>query len=268
MKAKFFLILLVLLLGFFMTTVSAAVTLVDFNAKTVDLKVILEWETGSEIDMLYFVILRSDQENGNYNQISDFIITEGSSTSGLIYQYIDTNVLLNRTYYYKLEAVDSDYQSQLFGPVSITVRLATFTNTVTPSRTMTVTGTITPNTQTMTNTITPSPTKYLTSTKTLRPTSTSPFSFVTNTRTPSPSFTSRFSPIPTRTPITLTPEFTRTYEIISIHTHTPSSTITITPIEAKNAISFRSGVIGFGATIVVGAILLLVLVLIQKNRKT
>jgi len=265
MKAKCTLVLIVLLLAISVSIVSAAVTLVYFTAETVGGKVILEWETASETDMLYFVILRSDQENGDYKQVSDFIITQGSSVSGLIYQYIDSNVSLNQTYYYKLEAVDNNYQSQFFGPVSITVRLATFTNTVTPSKTITVTGTITPNTATMTSTVTPTQTLNQTGTETLTQTPTSPFSFVTNTNTPSPTFTSRFSQTPTRTPITLTPEFTRTFEIFVFHSPTPSVTVS-TPVIAP-ATPIRSGVIGFAITLLVGAVCLIVLIVLQRKQR-
>ena len=263
MKSKKVLLLVLLIsLAFISETVFAAVTLVDFTAQTIDLKVILEWETSSESDMQYFVVLRSNQENGEYTQKGDFIYTQGSSESGLLYQYVDTNVIINKTYYYKLEAVDNDYKTQSFGPVSITVLSKTYTNTVTPSKTLTVTGTITPNTPTVTKTITPSPTVNLTNTPT------SPFSFITNTATPSATYTSRFSPTLTQTPISETPEFTRTYEIISFHTPTPISSITAEPIEKGTFTPFQTGAIGFGATIVVGAIFLVVFGLIQKKRIT
>lgn len=268
MKFKFTLVLLTLLIGFFVTTVSAAVTLVYFTAETVDRKVILEWETASETDMQYFIVLRSNQENGNYTQVSGFIYTQGSSMSGLIYQYIDSDVLLNQTYFYKLEAVDYDYQSQFFGPVSITVRLATFTNTVTPSKTFTVTGTITPNTPTMTGTVTATRTINQTSTETPTRSPTSPFSFVTNTRTPTPTFTSRFSQTPTQTPITLTPEFTRTYEIIAVHSNTPGVSVTPTPTPPIKSLPtpIRSGIIGFGVAILLGSIVLLVFIILQRKQ--
>jgi len=220
----------------------------------------LEWETVSETNIQYFVVLRSDQKDGDYKQIGGFIFAQGSITNGMIYQYVDTEVSLNKTYYYNLEAVDDDYQIQTYGPVWVTVLSATYTKTVTPSNTLTVTGTITPNTATMTKTITPSPTLNQTIT------ATSPFSFITNTATPTATFTSRFSPTRTQTPITETPEFTRTYEIITFYTPTRISSITAEPMEKKTVTPFQTGAIGFGATIVVGAIFLVVFVLIQKNR--
>lgn len=269
MKAKsIFLILLLITLSLSVTKVYAAVTLVYFTAKTVDLKVILEWETASEIDMLYFVLLRSDQENGNYSQIGDFIYTQGSSVSGLIYQYVDSDVTLNKTYYYKLEAVDENYQSQFYGPLSITVRIATFTNTVTPSKTMTVTGTLTPNTPTMTSTITPTRTLNQTRTETPTRSPTSPFSFVTNTNTPSPTVTRRPSRTPTVPPITPTYEFTRTFEIVTFHSSTPSVTITTTPPAKAPATPIRRGVVGFIITFSIGTLILCVLFILQRKHRT
>jgi hypothetical protein len=250
--------------------VSAAVTLVDFTAQTINLKVILEWETASETNMQYFVILRSDQYDGNYTQISDFIFTQGSAESGLTYQFTDSNVIQNKTYYYKLEAVDFDYRTQSFGPISITVLSATYTNTVTPSKTMTVTGTITPNTPTMTGTITPSPTLNLTATDTPTRTPTSPFSFITNTATPTATYTRRFSPTPQQLTSTNTPEFTRTFEIVEYLSQTPNEptkfTLTPTPTPKIFTRSFKFGAIGFGLTIVLGALVLFGLTILQKQR--
>lgn len=253
-------------LAVFVEIVYAAVTLVDFTAQTIDLKVILKWETASETNMQYFVILRSNQENGEYTQISDFIYTQGSTERGLLYQYVDTDVIINRTYYYKLEAVEYDYKTQSFGPVSITVLSKTYTNTVTPSITLTVTGTLTPNTPTMTKTITPSPTINRTNTPT------SPFSFITNTATPTATFTSRFSPTPSQPTMSDTPEFTRTFEIVKYLSDTPLMTATFpytpTPVYEISSKPIRLGVIGFGVTILVGVIVLLILYIRQKHKRS
>jgi len=263
---------MIIMLVIFVEIVSAAVTIVNFTVQTINLKVILEWETTSETDMLYFVILRSLQENGNYVQISDFINTQGSSESGLTYQYIDSDVTINQSYFYKLEAVDNKYQSQLFGPLSITVLSVTHTNTSTPSNTMTVTGTITPNTPTMTGAITASPTINLTSTETPTTTPTSPFSFITNTATPTATYTKRFSPTPQKPTITNTPEFTRTFEIVEYRSRTPQipTKFTLTPMPTHKIFSrsIRSGVIGFGITIVLGALVLFGLTILQKHRRS
>ena len=262
MKRKIILLIfVVILISVLVADVSAAVTLAYFNAKTIDLKVILEWETSSEIDMLYFVILRSDTADGPYQQVGDFIITQGTPVSGLIYRYTDTDVNLNQTYYYRLEAVDNNYQSQFYGPIAITVLSATYTKTVTPSKTMTVTGTITPNTST------PTPTLNQTKTETLTLTPTSPFSFVTNTFTPTASFTSRFTPTMTRTPKTNTPEFTRTFEIIAHHTPTPRIEITPSLQPTIVASSIRSGVVGFGISIFIGVTILLVLIILKRTQR-
>lgn len=267
MKSKiFFLLPIFLMLAILLDIVSAAVTIKYFKATTIDLKVILEWETEKEPDILYFVILRSDQEDGNFTLVSDLIYAQGSPESGLLYQFIDSNVKINQTYFYKLEAVNNNYQSQFFGPLSITVLSATYTKTSTPSKTLTVTGTITPNT------LTPTPTLNQTRTETPTVTPTSPFSFVTNTPTPTFTFTSRFTQKPTRTPLTKTPEPSKTYEIIKYHTNTPykfvSKTPTPSPTLQITSKPIRSGAIGFGVAVLIGTIVLISLVLLQKQKNS
>ncbi len=267
MKIKNLLLLpILLLLIIFVDIVSAAVNIKYFTASTIDLKVILEWETEKEPDIGYFVVLRSDQENGSYSLVSELIYSQGSSQSGYIYKFVDSNVNINKTYFYKLEVVDDDYKSQSFGPISITVLSATYTKTATPTMTNTITGTITPYTST------PSPTLNQTRTATLTSTPTSPFSFVTNTATPSMTYTARFTQNPTRTPITKTPEPTRTFEIVKYQTDTPYRVITITPAtsETKEIIpsSVKIGALGFGVTVLVGAIVLFSLFVYQKQKKS
>jgi hypothetical protein len=50
------------------------------------------------------------------------IPAQGSPNSGATYQYIDENVKLRHTYYYKLEDIDLNGTSTLHGPVSVVPR--------------------------------------------------------------------------------------------------------------------------------------------------
>lgn len=240
--------------------VQAAVTLVSFDAYPGNQQVILEWETATEADMLGFFINRSEQPDGNYIQVSDLFFSQGSVISGLKYQYIDSNLTNGKTYYYKLEAIDYSYNSEFFGPV---VAIPTqYTPTLTP--TIDQTNSTQSLTSTSTPTITLTPTIDLTHSKTPTRTSTSPFSFVTNTPTMTSTATPRISPTFTGTDtpdLTLTPEITRTLKIISYNVFTP--TVTLAPEEVS---PFRQGLIGFVITIGIGFLLIIAVIIIQRNR--
>jgi hypothetical protein len=240
--------------------VQAAVTLVSFVAYPDNQQVVLEWETATEADMLGFYITRNSQPNGNYARVSPFIFTQGSPVSGLVYQYIDLNVINGQTYYYKLEAVDNSYNSEFFGPVSA-IPLQT-----TPTHTQTITQTNSTQSLTRTSspTITTTPTINLTHSKTPTQTSTSPFSFVTNTPTMTSTATPRISPTYTaiNTPdFTFTPEITRTLKIISYNVVTPTDT----PVPEEVS-PFRQGLVGFVITIGIGFLIIMTVIIIQRNR--
>jgi hypothetical protein len=79
----------------------------------------LSWETESEIDNAGFNLYRSDSENGEYIKINDSLIpTEGTTTQGASYEFIDTDVKNRKTYYYKLEDIDLNGTSTMHGAVS------------------------------------------------------------------------------------------------------------------------------------------------------
>lgn len=264
-KNKFFFITILWILGLTLFgslhVVQAAVTLVSFDAYPGNQQVKLEWETATEADMLGFYVTRNDQPNGNYTRVNnEMIFTQGTPVSGLIYQYIDLNLTNGQTYYYKLEAVDNSYNSEFFGSV-IAIPLQT-------SATQTHTLTQTSSTQSLTLTITPTPsvTHTIDLTQSLTPTqtATSPFSFFTNTPTLTSTATPPISPTLTGTDtpdLILTPEITQTLEIISYNVFTP----TVTP-EPEVESPFRTGLVGFAITIGIGFLLIIALILIQRNR--
>jgi hypothetical protein len=99
------------------------ISLSFFDASSKANKVILEWLTESEIDNAGFNLYRSDNENGEYININNSLITaKGSSTEGASYEFIDTNVQNRKTYYYKLEDIDLSGKSTMHGPVKATPR--------------------------------------------------------------------------------------------------------------------------------------------------
>jgi hypothetical protein len=142
----------------------AAVELVYFRATGVSNGVLLEWETASELDNQGFFVNRSLSRDSGYTQASEFIPTSGDPLLGGYYQYLDTNVTLGTTYWYKLESIDIQSVPEMYEPpVSV---MAGTPQTATPTRTATVpasnqqTGTATPTAtaRTRTRSRTPTPT--------------------------------------------------------------------------------------------------------------
>ncbi len=196
----------------------AAVTLQSFTYTIKPGQITLYWVTASELNNAGFFINRSLEINGLYNQISDFIPSQGDGITGASYEFTDQHVTNGSTYYYKLEMVDTSNQSSFTDP--LTVALVTPTPTLTRTSVITVTAT---NTQT----------------RVPSPTSTSPGStatpsrtpIATGSRTPLPSATSTSYPIVTYTPrpsITPTPQPSGTVTPIGLDT--PTTTTTLIPL--------------------------------------
>lgn len=174
----------------------AAVTLVSFTATGKPDKVEVEWETGTELDSSGFFVWRSTTENGTYNRVSDFFVSQGDPVIGAVYKWIDDEIVNNTTYWYKLEAIDLSQNSVFYGPESATPGVQQPTSTLTltptgtqPSPTATSTGsasqTGTP-TATATNIIDPTVTRTAT-TVAQAPTSTSSGAYpAPRTNTPIP----------------------------------------------------------------------------------
>jgi hypothetical protein len=103
------------------TTTTAPATLINlasFTATPKFSKVIIQWSTESEIDNAGFNIYRSESENGDYIKVNDsLILSEGTSTQGAAYEFIDNNVQNRKTYWYKLEDIDLNGTPTMHGPV-------------------------------------------------------------------------------------------------------------------------------------------------------
>ena len=204
----------------------AAVTLVRFEAFPEDGKVRLEWETGTEIDNAGFYVRRSLEPEAlgvDYQRLPDsWTPAQGDSLVGATYSWVDTDVQNGVTYYYMLEAVDINNQSELYGPVSaVPGQAATATPTPQPANTPTATATPTPQAAN-TPTATPTPTQTPAPTPTPSPTA-SPAPTATTTATPAP--TSAPTATATQTPPpTSTPAVTPTSTSQPLRTPAPSAT--------------------------------------------
>ncbi|MCF6149168.1 MAG: hypothetical protein E3K37_10970 [Candidatus Kuenenia sp.] len=101
-----------------------AVELALFTANAFEEKVLLEWETATEIDNAGFNIYRAKRKNGDYEKINDeFIEAEGDATSGASYSYIDILEHSGR-YFYKLEDLDTNGKSIMHGPIRARVSVS------------------------------------------------------------------------------------------------------------------------------------------------
>jgi hypothetical protein len=108
------------------------VELSSFTATPADSSIILKWETEAEPKNAGFNISRAESENGDYIKInSELILAKGSSTQGASYEFIDTVVQINMTYYYKLDDMDLSGTFTSHGPVHATVGSPASTTTTT-----------------------------------------------------------------------------------------------------------------------------------------
>ena len=100
---------------------TTAVELLSFTATGSDASVLLEWETGSELDNLGFHLYRSMAEEGPYERLTASLIPGlGSSPAGARSRYRDTGVTNGVSYFYKLEDIETTGTTSLHGPVSAT----------------------------------------------------------------------------------------------------------------------------------------------------
>ena len=100
---------------------TTAVELVSFTATGLDGEVLLEWETGSELNNLGFHLYRSPTDEGPYERITATAIPGlGSSPVGAKYAYRDSGLTNGVTHYYKLEDIETTGATKPHGPVSAT----------------------------------------------------------------------------------------------------------------------------------------------------
>jgi hypothetical protein len=88
------------------------VELISFTLMPKDKGVLIEWQTGSEVNNAGFILQRSLFREGNYTEIASYRTHDalrglGTSPTGKAYTYFDNDRLqAGRTYFYKLLDVD------------------------------------------------------------------------------------------------------------------------------------------------------------------
>jgi len=104
-----------------------ATALKSAGAKIVDGDAVLSWETNFEENVSGFHVVRAEAEDGLYATITKDLIASRGNAAGSSYEYHDTGIRPNRTYWYKLVEVTPDGDEAQFGPYSVTFKV---TNTL------------------------------------------------------------------------------------------------------------------------------------------
>jgi hypothetical protein len=108
----------------FATETVGVVSLASFAATPRSRKVVLTWTTDSEINTEAFSVLRADSPEGPFATISDVLImAKGSATKKASYAFVDKPLRNRRTYYYRLEAIDTNGDRQVLESASAQPRL-------------------------------------------------------------------------------------------------------------------------------------------------
>jgi hypothetical protein len=95
------------------------IELASFDAQGAWRRVILKWTTASEKDNAGFNIYRAETENGEYVKINAALIAaKGSVAQGAAYRFVDWSIEKGKTYFYKLEDVDTAGIATQHGPAS------------------------------------------------------------------------------------------------------------------------------------------------------
>ncbi len=102
----------------FYDDVSLPVMMGSLSAEAADDGIVIRWTTESEVDINGFYVLRSEEENGFYLPINTELITaQGNHSDHRRYMYIDRTAELEKGYWYKIEIIHANGESELFGAV-------------------------------------------------------------------------------------------------------------------------------------------------------
>jgi hypothetical protein len=103
------------------TEIPTLINLSYFDAERFWRRIIVTWQTESEVNNAGFNLYRAATEDGEYVQINSSLIpAQGTSTQGAFYEFVDKDVQNRKTYYYKLEDIDMNGSLTMHGPVVAT----------------------------------------------------------------------------------------------------------------------------------------------------
>jgi len=95
---------------------SLPVTLTSFTARAVENKILLEWTTGSETDVLGFILDVQRKGAGEWRELAGYtthktLQSKGNTTTTSTYGFTDNDVEPGQTYIYRLSEVDKTGKS-------------------------------------------------------------------------------------------------------------------------------------------------------------
>ena len=94
----------------------------DFRVYPAKGKVIVEWETSSEVNTIGFYLKRLDENSGEYVPVNKKLLPGLlNSPTGGTYRYVDRNARLGETYTYQLIEVEVSGEKRHYGPFVVTV---------------------------------------------------------------------------------------------------------------------------------------------------
>jgi hypothetical protein len=111
--------------GAFEVQVPLAVTLASFDAQAMVDRILLSWETVSEVNNAGFNLYRSASPAAPDALLAYVPSQAPGSTQGASYSFNDTEAAPGETWYYWLEDVDLNGATALHGPVSATLQAPT-----------------------------------------------------------------------------------------------------------------------------------------------
>jgi len=100
------------------------IELASFTAEARDGKVVVKWETATEIDNAGFMVYRCENEASGCHSVSRFIAANGDAVAGAGYSFTDVNVAPGASYYYYLVDIDTSGEWTAHGPVSARLPMA------------------------------------------------------------------------------------------------------------------------------------------------
>jgi YVTN family beta-propeller protein len=106
----------------FIISFPVAVAISSFRGEAGEGSVMLKWETSSEVNTTGFDLLRSEEENGDYELVTEEYVPAKGLASGAEYEYSDEEVSINRTYWYVLKEVSGEDSKLVFGPYRVIVK--------------------------------------------------------------------------------------------------------------------------------------------------
>ncbi len=110
-----------LLLGLSLATLALGIALLIWGlAEAKKAVILIEWSTASELDTVGFNLYRSDNPEGPFKMVNASLVPSSTDPmTGGKYEYEDGSVTPGKTYYYRLEDVETDGATTQHGPIEV-----------------------------------------------------------------------------------------------------------------------------------------------------